>query len=196
MGVVYGKYWKTNKQDIERFALVCSTVLKHPDRTNEELYAIAETYDDLMAGRDVVNDLRSIVVRKYQSITERRFPLTTNNSYQNPWDVGANKGQVFKEALLDRGIDIENFDPHQKWSLEPGVDTPIKKIDLKKIVGSRGAAKTRGQSSRSAIYNARIRSLAIKQASGEKRNEGRQSVTKSKQFAARIKKRIEANQSA
>lgn len=195
MGAVYGQYWKTNDEDIRRFAQACSTVLKQPERTDEELLAVAEVYDDLMAGRDVKNYLRRTIIKKYQSITENRFQPLATNFYQNPWAAGVNKGQVFREALLDRAIDLEHFDPYQKWQLEPGIDTPVKKFDLEKLKGSRGASCARKQSSRSPLFEARKRSLAIKKRPDENRHNGRTISAASKELIARIKKRKETSRS-
>lgn len=187
MGAIYGKYWKTNDEDIRRFAQACSTVLKHPERTDEELFAVAEVYDDLMAGRDVTIALRGIILQKYQSVTEKLFQPSMTTSYQNPWAFGVNKGQVFREALLDRGIDIEHFDPHRRWKLEPGIDTPVKKVDLVKFKGSRGASRAKAATSKSPLFESRLRSLAIKKHPSENWENGPTVRTASRELLARIK---------
>lgn len=141
MGVVYGRYWKTNSEDIELFAFACSCVLKHPTRTEEELLTIAGIYDDLNNQQDITSDQRKIVTRKYFAITGKAFKETPTDRYDKPWIRGVNKIGVFQKTLWDLGIDIENFDPEKKWLPEPVVNpNTLPKVDLI-ILRNRGMEK-------------------------------------------------------
>ncbi len=203
MSQVFGKYWKTNKRDLVEFANACSIVMKHKDRTDDDLINVAEIMDSLLAGMDITVWQKSKVIQKYQTITGRMFIGSNSTSFEHPWTIDAMKARVFHHALLRHDIDINNFDPYRKWTLEPGVEKRTAPPTDLSLLMNRGATRLDGANNvpmekykpgpMATLRNFRGRAKASSAVTGIDRSESRGSklVARARQ---RISDRVEADQ--
>jgi hypothetical protein len=142
MGQVFGKLWKTNNRDLICFARICSIVLKHHSRTDDDLLNIADVCDRLNARKDITMEQHSRVILRHKDITGKPFQDSGWTGFDDPSSRFTDKSEVFQKALASHGIDMENFDPFQKWELEPGIEqSKVEKFDYSKIRLKRGPQK-------------------------------------------------------